>query len=267
LKELGVDSIPKTIQELFEVCKKITDPSKGQYGFSFRGKNQQIDNIHFLILPFLDDLDTTNFYKKTDGKLIFDDPRFIEGLKLYVRLFKETCPKDSINWGFNEQINAFGSGITPIVLQDADFINACANTIGLDKFMMTPPPVGPHGKAYSVLYLTSLAIPSYSEHKEEAWEFIKYLSSPKVNAYYAKGYNDFPIHSVTFKNDPYFSSVIFAPWRYMMEHPEVYVTGQPPRASSKYAAWMEISNDDLQSVELGNMTIEEMVNKWVEYWQ
>jgi len=267
LKELGVDSIPKNIQELFEVCKEITDPLKNQYGFCFRGKNQQIDNIHYLVLPFLDDLDTNNLYRKTNGKVVWDDPRVAEALKLYVRLFKETSPKDSINWGFNEQINAFGAGITPIILQDADFIGACDETIGRDKFMMAPTPVGPYGKVYIIFSFPSLGIVSHSKYKEEAWEFIKYFLSPEVNGYYNKNSSGLPIHSVTFKDDPYFSSGIFSPWAYMMEHPEVYVVGQPPRASPKYAEWMQVSNDDLQSLLLGNMSIEKLMNKWAEYWQ
>jgi multiple sugar transport system substrate-binding protein len=267
LKELGVDSIPKSIQELFEVCKEITDPSKDQYGFCFRGRNQQIDNIHYLVLPFLDDLDTKNLYRKTDGTVIWGDPRILEALKLYVRLFRETSPKDSINWGFTEQINAFGAGITPLILQDADFIGACDETIGREKFMMAPTPVGPYGKVYTILYFPSLGIASNSKHKEEAWEFIKYFLSSEVNAYYAKNNSLLPIHSVAFKEDPYFSSGIFTPWAYMMEHPEIYVLGQPPVVSPKYAEWMQVSNNDLQSLLLGNMTVEKLMDKWAEYWQ
>jgi multiple sugar transport system substrate-binding protein len=267
LKKLGVDSVPKTMQELFEVCKKITDPSKNQYGFNFRGKDQQVDSILVIVLSFLDDLDTNNLYRKTDGKLIFDDPRFVEGLKFYVRLFRETSPKDSINWGFNEQINAFASGITPIILQDTDFAEPCDEIIGRDKYVNVPTPVGPSGKVCMNVAFPSLGITSYSKHKEEAWEFIKYFLSPDVNAYYNKKSKKLPIHSVIFEEDPYFSSGNFSAWTYMMKHPEVYIGGLAPLGSPKYAEWVKIANDDLQSLLLGDIPIEKLVNKWMEYWQ
>jgi hypothetical protein len=53
----------------------------------------------------------------------------------------------------------------------------------------------------------------------------------------------------------------------MMEHPEIYVIGAPPRVSPKYAEWMQVSNNDLQSLLLGDMTVEELMDKWVEYWR
>ena len=267
LDKLGVSEIPETLQELFDICKNITNPSKDQFGFTFRGKNQQMDMIHYMVLPFLDDLDTKDLYKKIDGRLIWDDPRTKEGLELYARFYHEASPKDSINWGFNEQINAFGSGITPFILQDADFIGASDETIGREKFMMAPMPVGPYGKSYTILYFPSLAIPAHSKHKDEAWEFIKYFLSPEVNAYFTKNSSLLPIHSVTFENDPYFGEGIFQPWAYMMDHPEKYVSGQPPINSPKYAEWFEIANDDLQAFLLGNLSVDDMTNKWVEYWQ
>ncbi len=267
LKELGIDAIPETLQELFEVCKKITDPAKDQYGFTFRGRNQQMDMIHYMVLPFVDDLEPMNLYKKTNGEIVWGDPRIKEGLELYARFFHETSPKDSINWGFNEQINAFGSGITPFILQDADFIGATDRNIGREKFMMGPMPVGPYGKSYTILYFPSLGIPAHSQHKEEAWEFIKYFLSPEVNAYFTKSSSLLPIHNVTFEKDPYFSEDIFQPWAYMMDHPEKYIVSEPPIDSPKYAEWFEIANDDLQAYLLGSMSVEDLTDKWVKYWQ
>ena len=102
---------------------KLTDPSKNRYGFSFRGgagangvpdtiiQNYNCDNI---------DHDDSMFLK--DGKTMFSTPEAKQALELYVKLYKEGSPKDSINWGFQEQVQAFTSGVTGMLLQDPDVI-------------------------------------------------------------------------------------------------------------------------------------------------
>jgi len=267
LKELGINYVPETMSELFEMCKEITDPSKNQYGFSFRGKAWELKFSDLISGSFLDDLDTNNIYLKTDGKVYFNDPRAVEGLKLYIRFFEETTPKDAINWGFNEQVNAFVSGTAPLLIQDPDTVGLVDKMLGRDKYMVAPIPVGPSGKAYLDYGFAGLGIPSYSKYKEEAWKFIEYISSPEVNSYFCKNYGPLPIHSVTYKADPYFNTGVYLAWAYMMEHPEKYVFAKYPIDSSKWPGWPQIHEADMQSLLLGKVTIEEVVNKWTEYWQ
>jgi len=220
---LGINYVPRTWYELFDMCKEITNPAKNQYGLSFRGKNNPIQHCDIVTGSFLDNIDVNNIYRKTDGKIVFNDPRAVQGLKLYTRFFKETAPKDAINWGFNEQVNAFVSGITPFLIQDPDTIPLLDKMLGRDKYKVAPLPVGPSGKAYIGYSFTGLGIPSYSEHKKEAWEFMEYILSPEVNAYFNKNYGPLPIHSVTYETDPYFSTEAYQAWAYMQEHPEKYV--------------------------------------------
>ncbi len=267
LKKLGINYVPKTITELFELCKEITDPSKNQYGFSFRGKAWEFKFSDLISTSFLDDIDINNIYKKTDGKPYFNDPRAIQGLKLYIRFYKETAPKDAINWGFNEQVNAFVSGTTPFLIQDPDTVGLLDKMLGRDKYMVAPIPVGPSGKAYLDYGFAGLGIPSYSKHKKEAWEFIKYISSPSVNAYFCKNYGPLPVHSITYKTNPYFSTGVYTAWAYMMNHPEKYVFAKYPLNSPKWPGWPQIHQADMQSLLLGKVSIEKVVNKWAKYWQ
>ncbi|GAI35634.1 unnamed protein product [marine sediment metagenome] len=191
----------------------------------------------------------------------------MEGLRLYLRFFKETTPKDAINWGFNEQVNAFVSGITPLLIQDPDCIALFDKMLGRDKYMVAPMPMGPSGKVYFDPGFAGLGIPSYSEHKKEAWEFIEYILSPEVNAYFCKNYGALPIHSVTYETDPFFGTEVYCAWSYMMEHPETHVIAKYPFDSPKWPGWPQIHEADMQSLLLGKVTIEDTVDKWTEYWQ
>ena len=267
LEKLGVNDIPKTYTELFEVCKEITDPSNNQYGFSFRGKGWEYVHSDYVISTFLDDIDVNNIYKKTNGELVFKDPRYVEGLKLYLRFYHETAPKDSINWGCNEMVNGFISGTVPYLFQDPDNVIVFNKMLGEDKYGTAPLLVGPYGKAYYGINVAGMGITSYSEHKKEAWEFIAYFLSPEVNSYFLKNYGALPIHSVTYETDPFFSTKVYQAWMYMMNHPETHVLVKYPMDSLKYVGWAKIHEADMQSLLLGKVTIEEVLNKWTEYWQ
>jgi multiple sugar transport system substrate-binding protein len=267
LEKLGVNDIPKTYTELFDVCKEITDPSNNQYGFSFRGKGWEYVHSDYVISTFLDDIDVNNIYKKTNGELVFKDPRYVEGLKLYLRFYHETAPMDSINWGVNEMVNGFISGTVPYLFQDPDNTVVFNKMLGEDKYGTAPLSVGPYGKAYYGINVAGMGITSYSEHKKEAWEFIEYFLSPEVNSYFLKNYGALPIHSVSYEMDPFFSKEVYQAWLYMMNHPETYVLVKYPMDSLKYAGWAKVHETDMQSLLLGKMTIEEVLDKWTEYWQ
>ena len=266
LKNLGVNYIPKTMSELVELCIAITDPSKNQYGFGFRGKSWEFKFSDLIATSFFSDIDPTNIYKTKDGKIYFSDPRAIEGLRMYKRLFDKATPKDAINWGFNEQVNAFVSGITPFLIQDPDTVALVDNMLGREHYTVVPIPVGPSGKAYLDYGFTGLGIPSYSKHKKEAWEFIKYISSPEVNAKLCKEYGPLPIHTSTFENDPYFSTGVYSAWGYMINHPEKYIFASYPLNSPKWPGWAEVHQQYMQSFLLGKISLEETVEKWTEYW-
>lgn len=267
LNKLGIEQAPETVSELFEICQKITNPAKNQYGFCFRGKAGNYNLANIIISSFIDDIDRNNIYLKVDGKPYFNDSRAIEGLGLFVRLFEETSPKDAINWGFNEQVNAFISGITPFLVQQSDTIPLLDKMLGREKYMVAPQPIGPSGKVYIRYGFAGYAIPSYSEHKEEAWEFIKYLSSPEVNSYFCKNYGPIPIHSITYETHPHFSKEIYSAWKIMIDNPEKYVFAKLPIDSPKWPGWPQIHDSDMQSLLLGKMSVDEAANKWTEYWQ
>jgi len=258
---------PDTMSKLFEICKEITDPLKNQYGLSYRGKAWENEITDLFASSFLDDLDPNNGFFKTDGEIVFKDPRYMEGLKFYISFFHETAPKDAINWGFNETVNAFVSGTSPFLPQDPDTVALLDNMLGRDKYTTAPMPVGPSGKLYYRVATAGLGIPSYSKYKDEAWEFIEYFLSPKVNEYFTKNYGPLPVHSVTYKDSTFFSTGVYQAYLYTMEHPEKYVSTRYPTDSPKWPGWAQIHEADMQSLLLGKTTIEEVLDKWTEYWQ
>jgi len=267
VEKYGIDiNKIETWHDLLEVCKKVCNPSENQYGFDPRGSVYPTMQVDVILTSFISNLNRENPYILPDGKTIFSSPEYKKAWEFYIELFN-TAPKDALNWGFSEQVNSFVSGITPFLIQDPDAATFIAKYLETDKFAVIPIPVGPHGKTYQDFGFASLAIPSYSKNKEAAWEFIKYVSSPEVNAWFNKNYGGLPIHSVTYREDPYFSTGLYKAWDYMLSHPEKYPLVKYPFDSPKWPQWnAAMFQMDMHAVLLGRITLDELLKKWDKYW-
>jgi hypothetical protein len=53
----------------------------------------------------------------------------------------------------------------------------------------------------------------------------------------------------------------------MMAHPEEYVFSNYPFNSSKWPGWTSIQQADMQSLLLGNVSLDTVLAKWNNYWK
>ncbi|GGD97048.1 ABC transporter substrate-binding protein [Paenibacillus nasutitermitis] len=264
-QELGIQP-PTNYEEMVAAAIKMTDPGKNRYGFSFRGGagangvpdtiilNQNFDNI---------DHDDSMFLK--DGKTMFSTPEAKQALELYVKLYKEGSPKDSINWGYQEQVQAFTSGVTGILLQDPDAIPALVEKMDVNTIGTAPMPKGPSGKAFTATGGGGWGITQYSKNKEEAFKLIAFLSSPEQNTYFAKETALIPIHS-TASSDPFFQTDMYKSLLDMASKPDEFVN---LKANTKYPGtgqWGQVAMDAGQALLLGAATVDDTLKKWDKFW-
>ncbi len=266
LKKYNVE-IPTTIEELYAAAKTITDKAPGQFGFGFRGKGSPFKISDILMLSDLDNIDVNNIYKTTDGKFSYDTKEGKEALEAYVKMFKDSVPADGVNWGFNEQVNAFIAGTTPFLVQDPDTISMVAGALDADQYTVVPMPVGKSGKCYLDYGFAGLGIPTNSENKDAAWDFLKYMVDSKTNAAFCKAYGPLPVNTSTFEEDDYFSQGAYKSWQLEMSTPEKYVFVKYPLGSEKYPGWSQVEEQSMQSLLLDNITVDELIKQWTEYWK
>ncbi|MDI3517824.1 MAG: multiple sugar transport system substrate-binding protein [Thermotogota bacterium] len=266
LAKYGITDLPETMDEMLRECKQLVNPATGQYGFDFRGKGFPTAFIDLVVTSFFDDIDPECMYLTRDGKLIFEDPRALEGLKFYIELYK-TAPKDAINWGFDEQVNAFVSGITPYLFQDPDTVGLLNELLKDGEYKTAPLPLGPSGRAYPTIGFAGWGITSYSKHKDLAWKFLEFFNSPEINAMWCKQYGALPVDLRVYENDPYFSSEIFWGWNYMFNDPVHYQFTKYPLSNEAWSEWNELHETTMQRVLLGKMTPEEALKEWAEFWR
>ncbi|MBM7567072.1 ABC transporter substrate-binding protein [Paenibacillus sacheonensis] len=264
-QEKGIQP-PTNYEEMVAAAIKLTDPSKNRYGFSFRGgagangvpdamiQNYNFDNI---------DHDDSNFLK--DGKSMYSTPEAKQALDLYVKLYKEGSPKDSINWGYQEQVQAFTSGVTGILLQDPDAIPSLMEKMDVNTIGTAPMPKGPSGKSFTATGGAGWGIAKNSKHKDEAFKLIAFLSSPEQNTYFATKTALIPIHTSASK-DPFFQTDMYKTLLDMASKPDEFVN---LKANTKYPGigqWGQVAMESGQSLLLGKATEEDTLKKWDQFW-
>ena len=264
LDKYGIE-IPTTMDELYAACKEITGKAPGQYGYALRGKSQIFKISDIQMLPNVGNVSTDNIYESTDGKYVFDNDAGRKAIEQYIDLYKTACPSDAINWGFNEQINGFVSGTTPFLIQDPDTFSSFAGQLDPSQYTVVPLPVGTTGKRYLDYGFNGLSIPTTSKHPQEAWDFIKWMTSPENNAAFCKAYGPLPIYNSVFQEDPYFSTGGYQAWAEELNDEDTVFVKYPLDAP-EYPAWAQVQEQSMQSLLLGNITIDEAIQTWSDYW-
>ncbi|MBM7568448.1 ABC transporter substrate-binding protein [Paenibacillus sacheonensis] len=264
-KELGLTP-PKTWEELYETGKKLTDPSKNRFGFSFRGASGSNGTTDAITLAYNGDnvnLEDSMFTK--DGKSIYSTPEGKQAMELYLKLYKDTSPPDSVNWGFQEQVQAFTSGVTGMLLQDPDVIQSLTEKMAEGTWATAPLQAGPGGKALLAAGGAGWAIPSDSKHKEEAWKLISFLSSPAENTEFSKKFGLIPIHTSA-TEDEFFKSGPYKTLLDMSNDSAHFVNFKPPFQYPGNGQWGQLVQDSGQSLLLGQTSLDDTLKKWADFW-
>lgn len=267
LAKLGVTAMPETLDDLFALCKQITNRQANQYGFTIRGKGNPFRQADLFVLSNVNNVNPDNLYQLKDGSSVFDSPEYLAAFTQYVDLFKNGVPQDGVTWGFNEQLHSFAAGITPFLMQDPDAVPAVDEQISRDQFTVVPMPVGRSGSFYYEPGFAGFGIPEYSPNKDAAWDFIAFISSAAQNGPFNKAYGALPVHSTSYAEDPYFSSGVYQAWATIMADPQKFAIVHYPYAAPQYPGWAQVHENQLQSAFLGTITPEAAVKVYADYWK
>ncbi|SFE45752.1 multiple sugar transport system substrate-binding protein [Paenibacillus catalpae] len=265
LKDAGI-TVPATYEELVEASVKLTDPSKNRFGFSFRGGSGANAVPDTMIQAYSSDkinMDDAMFLK--DGGTIYSSPEAKEAVEQYVKLYKVGSPPDSINWGFQEQVQAFTSGVTAFLLQDPDVIQTLTDSMEEGTWATAPMPKGPQGKALISAGGAGWGIPSYSKNKEAAWKLISFLSSPEENTKLSKSHGTVPIHSSA-TEDAFFQNGPYKTLLDMTNQPDTFINFKPPFQYPANGQWGTVAMESGQRMLLGKASVEDTLKEWDDYW-
>uniref|UniRef100_UPI000776AD74 Sugar ABC transporter n=1 Tax=Rhizobium rhizogenes (strain K84 / ATCC BAA-868) TaxID=311403 RepID=UPI000776AD74 len=174
--------VPTTVEELVSDAKKLTDPSKKQYGFVANGQKgpavaqdwmQYNNQMGGSILD-------------NDGKPALNSPENVKSLTVYKQLFVETAPPGAIEYDWGGREESFRQGAAAMmqtwsVGAPGYSDPASSNVVG--KVGITTAPVGKGVPPQYGVGGWGMAINADIDpkQKEAAWTFIKWLVSKKIH--------------------------------------------------------------------------------------
>lgn len=172
LEKKGLQA-PKTLDELEDVAKRLTDKSKGIYGFASRGRRAAAVSMF------------CSFLWNMGGRWMKGDqpdlasPEAIEAFKFYGHLLRDYGPPGVQNFTFYEVTSAFMEGSVGLATDAASFfafLEDPAKSKVVGKVTYHPFPKGPKGDN-PILYGWGMSLAAQSKKKEPAWLFAQWAAN------------------------------------------------------------------------------------------
>lgn len=260
LAEAGVAEPPKTMDE-FMAASEAVSKLDGKYGYCLRGGPGGTNG--WIMMAAV--MNGSNEFFTADGKSRINEPGSIAGLQFLMDLYqKGYAPKDSVNWGFNEIVAGFYSGTCAFLDQDPDALIAIAERMPAEDFAVMPMPVGPAGKAFPTIGFAGWSVFNSTEHADDAWNLVAYLSSPESNSTWAKRVGVIPIHQGA-DQDPFFKTEQFKGWFEELNSPDYIPTIMPTYLEQWGYFTSTILKDSAQEALLGQKTAQELGDEWAAF--
>jgi len=164
---------PTTVDELLATAAAVKSRTADVTPITLRGSAAALP---FTFGPFLHatGLEWTN----DQGVPTFDDPRAAQAIGQYATLAREYGPPGVINYSFTESSTLFAQGKVAMELESSNELNSLvdpSSSTVVDHVGVVPVP----GSAPTVLSW-GIAMSPFSEHKDAAWAFMQWATSPEI---------------------------------------------------------------------------------------
>jgi multiple sugar transport system substrate-binding protein len=203
-------AVPKTWAEWLAAAKKLTVPSKKQFGLAFPGKQGSYDADQFymtLVLQAGGELADAN------GNPTIDSPQQLKALNFEKQLAECCAAKGTPSWVFDNVLRAYEQGHAAMAFGLGNFLTRI-KTEKPDLYKNTgvlPVLIGPGGpKAqHSVAFANAWMVYKGSKHPTEAKVFLDWMMQRKniAKLYAAEPGGKWPVYrslinTPTFQSDP-----------------------------------------------------------------
>lgn len=188
----GMSDMPKTRSEFVDAARKLTNPSKNQYGWVLPLSLQSPNGVQNDVMSWVW---ASGKSMLKDGKpnLVSDD--VIGALKYIESMYKEgLISPGSFAKKEQDKVEEFVNGRVAMMVDTLAHINMIRERNPKLNFTISDFPAvdgytGSRGLPYAAW---GIGISAHSEHKEEAWKLVSYLMSPEVNSKLVSIANAFP---------------------------------------------------------------------------
>lgn len=255
LKDAGIAEPPKTWDELIDASRTLIDKGICKYGMPmcFSG-NGAVNEVTCAVYSF-----GGNVFQ--DGKLcIGSDAGALEAFKTLASMLDEgLIDPASLSYDYEAAANVFLNGDSAFFIQAMPGLYTTANDPEQSQVsgeIKAAPYTITSSKDTNVVLTVpeAYAIPKNSQHKEAAWEFIKYMASVEFDKVKAVELGALPVYEAVFEEEEVLEA--------HPEFAEMSTQVEFARGLDDFTWYDEYSNvfqSELQNLLLGNITAEQCV--------
>jgi len=257
LKDAGYDKAPETWDEFVTVSQALT--KDGKWGFYYR----QSDAYWFQ--PFMWSFGG-GLIDEDDLDIHVNDPGSVAGLQFVLDLrdkYKVFPNDQDFSNDYTNAMENFKSGDVAMIFNGpwatADALSGKEFT-NPDNFGIAPIPKGPEGNTGSPVGGHGYAIYAGTEHPDEAYEFIEFLSKPENQAKFAVNNGLLPTRKSAYELDEVKNNRIISDYKVVIEN----ATNRPviPEGGQIYTDF----SPEIQAVFLGQKTPQEGLDAVANAW-
>ncbi|MDA3920051.1 MAG: sugar ABC transporter substrate-binding protein [Salinisphaera sp.] len=178
LKKAGFDGPPTTWQQLLQYDKKLTDKSKGEYGYilqSAHNETQTADAFARFLWPW-----GGKFLDVKTHKVMVNSPDSIKGIEFRRKLVK-MMPAGIVSYDHPQVVQALVQGKAAMITEWSAFYTSLKNSPIGDKLGIAVEPAGPKRSASAFggfAYMISSQVPT--KQQNAAWLFVQWLTSKEM---------------------------------------------------------------------------------------
>ncbi len=188
LQKYGISGPPQTWDQLEQDAKKVMQGERKSnpnfYGFVFQGN--AYEGLTCDALEWLASTGGGTFVNQ-QGKVTINNPQAAQMLKKVQGWVGTIAPRGVTSYTETESMDAFQGG-NALFLRNWPYAWGVANAPGSKikgKVGVAPLPAASGQQHVATVGGQELAVSRYSQHKQAAIEFVKYLTSPQVEAWRA----------------------------------------------------------------------------------
>jgi multiple sugar transport system substrate-binding protein len=247
LEEAGLNP-PDTFEDFVEASIKLSDPSRGRYGFGLRGGDGGQSMLQ-------DVLDSYGAFIYEGDSMSIDVPKAVEAIRFYSDLYTKhkaaqpSAPGDS----YRQIMEGFRTGQTGLIWHHTGSLTEISEALTPDQFGTALRPAGPAGRIARVAYLYNGIMSD--RNVEDSWKWVAHWGEvdAAVTMLEATGY--FPATSEVESDERITSNPLYEAAVKTLE------IGTPLPKIVGMAGWMRNSMlPEFQKVLVGTATPEQAVD-------
>jgi len=255
-----------TWEHYFAAADAMTDKSKGHYGVAIRGGKGGAKFLERMMYSYSGILSVFD----KNGKCTINDPKNIEFVDRYFKLYGKDTAEGDLNYGWTELSAAFDSGAAGIIIHNLGSANDHMKAFNGDttKFAAYGMPLNEHGTSVNLMIQPGgMTISKTCSNPQAAFDFIEYMSTGEEVSEYCKLYGVVPVEQTVLSSAKWIKDL---PWysaaAKLLLDPNTLWYDQYAWLPGRNKVYTEMDTES-QYVMTGQMTAKEMLDNWAKAYQ